>query len=297
MGTVFEATDRANGARVAVKLVDLPDPDSSLRFDREATLLSSLSHPSILRYIAHGRADDSTGFLVTERLEGWDLEHALATRLLSADEVSVLIRAITPPLAAAHAVGIVHRDIKPSNVFLLRGQLDQVRLLDFGIARRVASDAVTRTGTAVGTPAYMAPEQASGDRALGPSADVFSFGALLFHAVTGRPPFIADHVFALLAKVLLEEPPRLRAITPTVPEWLDALVHRMLRKDPQERPTLDDVLRLSADHRTSERDGYSRSTPPSLATVNRRWCRSCSSRGTEHPSASTRGLSQSSPRS
>ena len=267
MGTVFEATDRANGARVAVKLVDLPDPDSSLRFDREATLLSSLSHPSILRYIAHGRADDSTGFLVTERLEGWDLEHALATRLLSADEVSVLIRAITPPLAAAHAVGIVHRDIKPSNVFLLRGQLDQVRLLDFGIARRVASDAVTRTGTAVGTPAYMAPEQASGDRALGPSADVFSFGALLFHAVTGRPPFIADHVFALLAKVLLEEPPRLRAITPTVPEWLDALVHRMLRKDPQERPTLDDVLRLSADHRTSERDGYSRSTPPSLATV------------------------------
>src|SRR6185436_14371654 len=112
-------------------------------------------------------------------------------------------------LAAAHARGIVHRDLKPSNIFLVRQRIDQVKVLDFGIARIGGLTRVTRTGAIIGTPGYMAPEQAQNDRTVDPRADVFSLGCVLFECLTGSPAFAADHLMALMAKVLFTAPPRL----------------------------------------------------------------------------------------
>src|SRR5262249_34339989 len=149
-----------------------------------------------------------------------------------------VVRSAAEALAEAHARGIVHRDIKPSNLFLPNGDLKRLKVLDFGIAHlHFATRAMTRTGTTLGTPGYMAPEQARGDRQVGPPADVFALGCVLFECLTGRPPFVGEHMMAVLAKVLLEEAPRVRELRVDVPVQLDRLVACMLAKDPKLRPS------------------------------------------------------------
>ncbi|MFO0574855.1 MAG: AAA family ATPase [Polyangia bacterium] len=134
-------------------------------------------------------------------------------------------------------------DAEPSNLFLRRGELEDVVILDFGVARYQAhGPAVTGTGVVVGTPEYMAPEQARGQRQVGPSADVFSLGCVLFECLAGHPPFAAEHLTAVLAKILFEEAPRLRSVRPGTPSALDALVGSMLAKDPRHRPADAAVL-------------------------------------------------------
>src|SRR5262249_38519446 len=144
-----------------------------------------------------------------------------------------LVRPAATALAVAHERGIVHRDLKPSNLFLRRGRVDDVVVLDLGIARHVGgADALTHAGTILGTPSYMAPEQAQGLVEITPAAHVFSLGCVLSGCPSGGPPFVANHVFAVLAKVLFEETPRL----PGAPPEVEALVERMLAKDPARRP-------------------------------------------------------------
>ncbi|HEY1335098.1 MAG TPA: protein kinase, partial [Myxococcaceae bacterium] len=138
-------------------------------------------------------------------------------------------------LAVAHAQGIIHRDLQPSNVFLCDWRLDRVKLLDYGIARLVGSTNLTDTGAVVGTPAYMAPEQARGERSLDARADVYALGALLFHCLTGRPPFESETLQGLLVSVMQRPAPRLGERVP-VPRALEDLVSRMLDKDPSRRP-------------------------------------------------------------
>jgi serine/threonine protein kinase len=148
-----------------------------------------------------------------------------------------LIERIADALYAAHQRRIVHRDLKPSNLFLRNGDIEQVTLLDFGIARRATlSHAMTRTGVVVGSPEYMAPEQARGQRDLGASADIFSLGCVLFECLAGRSPFAADIVAGVMAKILFEPPPPLQAYCPNIPKSLEQLVARMLEKDPALRP-------------------------------------------------------------
>ncbi|MDC0746776.1 serine/threonine-protein kinase [Polyangium mundeleinium] len=236
MGSVFQAHDRLVSGPVAIKVLHDHEPSDVARFDREARVLAGLDHPGIVRYVTHGVTSAGEPFLAMEWLAGEDLGARLLRGRLTVAESVAAIGAAAEALATAHARGIVHRDIKPSNVFLVEGALDRVKLLDFGLARMRLSPRFTRTGVVLGTPSYMAPEQAYGAPSLDARVDVFALGAVLFECLTGRPAFAGNHVMSILAKVLLEEPPLLRDLRPEVPASLEALVACMLAKEPADRP-------------------------------------------------------------
>jgi tetratricopeptide (TPR) repeat protein len=249
MGTVFRAIDRLDGSGVALKVLRGSDAGDVERFTQEAAILAELRHPAIVRYVAHG-VDDGRHYLAMEWLEGEDLACRLARRALSASDAVTLVRRAADALACAHARGMVHRDLKPSNLFLPGGDVSRLKLVDFGIARITGQSRLTCTGVLLGTPGYVAPEQLHGDRAVDPRTDVFSLGCVFFECLTGRPAFAGEHALGALAKILLQDAPSARAVCPEVPEALDALILRMLAKDPSRRPRdgaevaaeLDDAL-------------------------------------------------------
>ncbi len=237
MGAVYRANDRATGRLAAVKILHGEATASHReRFARETQLLAELVHPAVVGYLAHGFTDRREPFLAMEWLEGEDVQARLRRLGLTPGESVRLARRVAEALAAAHARGIIHRDIKPSNLFLVGGDIDRVKVLDFGIARLQAADAMTRTGTAIGTPGYMAPEQARGSRDVDAAADVFSLGCVLFECLVGHPPFIGESAMATLAKILLEDAPRLSSVRDGLPAALDDLLARMLAKDRAARP-------------------------------------------------------------
>ncbi len=191
----------------------------------------------MVRYIDHGVAEEGDAYLVMEWLEGEDVRRRLSRTGLSVAEGVVLGLRVAEALAHVHAQGLVHRDIKPANIFLPGGQVAEAKILDFGVVHTAfASMEVTRTGMVVGTPSYMAPEQARGERVVDARADVFSLGCVLYRCLAGRAPFEGKSVLAVLAKVLLEDAPPLRSLRPDVPADLEQLVMSMLRKDPAQRP-------------------------------------------------------------
>jgi tetratricopeptide (TPR) repeat protein len=235
--TVHRAIDRKSGETVALKrLRGQPDGEAMVRFAREAHLLAQLSHPGVVRYVAHGYVEGDL-YLAMEWLEGTTLLERLGKRSLTIAESVTLVHRVAEALGATHASGIVHRDIKPANIFLVHGDPTQVKLLDFGVAYlRFGWAELTQAGAVIGTPGYMAPEQARGDRAHDARADVFSLGCVLYRCLSGKPAFTGPDLVAILAKVLLEEPPPVRTLRPEVPGDLDALVARMLQKRPEDRP-------------------------------------------------------------
>jgi hypothetical protein len=238
MGVVWRTLDRARGATVALKVVHGDGRELAMRFAREARVLRELSHPGIVAYVADGVTERGAPWLAMEWLEGEDLAARLTRGPLSGEASLAVARAIAEALAHAHDRGLVHRDLKPSNVWLVEGDPARAKLLDFGVVRRLdpsASLGRTRAGAMVGTPGYMAPEQARGEQGIDARADLYALGCVLFECVTGRPAFVGEHVMALLAKVLLEEPPRMSSVA-RVPAALDALVGALLEKDPARRP-------------------------------------------------------------
>ncbi|MDC3988007.1 serine/threonine-protein kinase [Polyangium jinanense] len=235
MGSVFRAHDRLSGGPVAVKVLHDREPRDIARFDMEARVLAGLDHPGIVRYVTHGVTRAGEPFLAMEWLAGEELGARLSRGRLTIEESVAVLGAAASALATAHSRGVVHRDIKPSNVFLVDGALDRVKLLDFGLARFPLSPRFTRTGVVLGTPSYMAPEQARGAPSLDARVDVFALGAVLFECLTGQPAFQGEHVMAILAKVLLEDPPPLRKLRPEASVRLEALVACMLAKDPADR--------------------------------------------------------------
>jgi tetratricopeptide (TPR) repeat protein len=270
MGAVYKARDRTSGERVAVKLLSVIGAADRQRFEREARLLSELRHPGIVRYVDHGVTASGEPYLVMEWLEGEDLSERLARARLSADETTALASRVAGALAVAHARGVVHRDIKPSNLFLPAGDINRVKLLDFGVARQTQKTrALTRTGAMIGTPGYVAPEQARGENQVDPRADVFALGCVLFECLTGRPAFEGEHVMAVLVKILFDEAPSARALQPDVPEALDLFVARMLAKSPQDRPldgraVAEEIARLAvsaAGAQAPSDSGQARATP------------------------------------
>ena len=237
MGKVFLARDRVSGEAVAVKVVSEERGHRTARFAREVALLSELSHPGIVRYISHGETPSGALFLVMEWLDGEDLKSRLERAPLTMSEAVTLATRVAEALGAAHARGIVHRDLKPSNLFLPGGRIEQVKVLDFGIAHREGRTPLTQTGTMIGTPGYMAPEQARNGGVIDARVDVFALGCVLFQCLTGTPAFEGGHAVGILGKILFGEAPRVSALWPEVPEDLDALVAQMLAKEPSLRPS------------------------------------------------------------
>ncbi|WP_437597209.1 protein kinase [Sorangium sp. So ce590] len=237
MGVVHRAVDRATGAVVAVKLMREVNERAAARFAREARALAGLEHPHIVRYVAHGVTPTGEPFLAMEWLSGESLAARLSRQGLSVEDSVALARAVAGALGAAHARGIVHRDVKPSNLFLVDGAVDQVKVLDFGIAQLPdATSRLTQTAAVVGTLGYMAPEQARAEReTIDARADVFSLGCVLFECLTGQRAFRAQHPIALLSKLLFVDSPRAAELQPGVPPALDEFVARMLAKDPAAR--------------------------------------------------------------
>jgi tetratricopeptide (TPR) repeat protein len=237
MGTVYVATDQVAGGNVALKVLNSVFEGAIERFRQEARVLAELSHPRIVRYVAQGETETRQPFIAMELLEGEDLGQRLSQRGLTLEECLQLFQRAGEALAFAHERGIVHRDVKPSNLFLVGGSADSVKVLDFGIARfGEPTEALTQTGTLLGTMGYMAPEQAMGSRDVDARADVFALGCVLFECLTGRPAFEGKHAVAILAKVLTEEAPKVSDLRPGIGDALDALVARMLCKDRQGRP-------------------------------------------------------------
>jgi len=236
MGQIYKATDLSTGKIVAAKILLDTSLQHRARFQRETEILERIHHPHVVEYVGSGLGLDGEAFFVMEWLEGEDLLSVLSRRRLSVPEVLMLGSRIASAMGAVHAQGVVHRDLKPSNIFLVDGKLDQPKILDFGIAYYSDATRVTAAGTVVGTPSYMAPEQARSGGKVDATADIFSLGCLLFECLTGEPPFIAEHLVAVLAKVVFEEAPRASEFAPDIPDWLDRLIERMLAKDPAERP-------------------------------------------------------------
>src|SRR3954471_16293060 len=170
MGLVYRAWDRERSSWVALKVLHADGVQDKDRFDREARVLSSLSHPGIVEYVAHG-IDGDRMFLAMEWLVGHDLEeHMRRSRLGVLDAVAIVER-ISGALAVAHDQDVVHRDLKPSNLFLVDGDPERIKILDFGVAKQMASGSIqTKTGAMIGTPGYMAPEQTRGEREIPKSA-------------------------------------------------------------------------------------------------------------------------------
>ncbi len=245
MGEVFRARDRVSGGLVAVKILYASMKGDTDRFWREAQLLAEIGHPRIVKYVAHGIAHANRPYIAMEWLDGEDLGERLTRQGLSLHETMEVVAGTAEALAVLHDKGVVHRDVKPSNIFLPGGRADAVKLLDLGVARLLgATRPSTRSGVMVGTPGYMAPEQARGSKELDARVDVFSLGCVLFECVAGKPAFAGENIAALLAKILLEDPPSLRESGIDVPSALDDLVTRMLSKHPSARPaTAHAVLR------------------------------------------------------
>jgi serine/threonine-protein kinase len=244
MGVVYEAIDATLDRRVAVKCLDVEagkDQTAVSRFQKEALAVSQIGHPNICDVRDRGTTDDGQHYIVMEYLDGVDLSRLAAREgKLAPRRAAGLVRQILSALDAAHRAGIVHRDLKPENVFVVRGDRgrEQVKILDFGIAKQVGDQIVerlTKAGTVVGTPYYMSPEQALGRATIDGRADLWSVGVILYEALTGVLPFRGRSLTEVLASILREEPVPPRRQEPSIPVALEAAVLRALAKDPAGR--------------------------------------------------------------
>jgi serine/threonine-protein kinase len=240
MGVVFEATHTWTGRRVALKLLkpDFVDPKRNARLLVEARSAAALNHPNVVQVLDMGLTDDGVCYLVMELLEGRSLADELAARgALPEAEALSLVLPLLGAIAVTHAGGIVHRDLKPANVFL---RVDAAgrrvpTLLDFGIAKIIEQTGMTKSGTVLGTPHYLSPEQAEGQADIGPAADIWALGVMLYECLTGTLPFGTGLASSVLARVLTDVPVPLRTHAPQVGSALAAAVERALRRDPRAR--------------------------------------------------------------
>ncbi|MDI3341699.1 MAG: protein kinase [Sphaerobacter sp.] len=231
----YLATDTTLGRQVAVKVLReqyASDARVAARFEREARAAASVSHPNIVDVYDTGRDGDIL-YIVMEWVDGTDLKDYIRRRgPLPVPEATRLIREILRGLGAIHRAGIIHRDVKSQNVLI--AQSGTAKLTDFGVARGVLDTGLTDTGMALGTAAYMAPEQATGTT-LTPAADIYAAGVILFEMLTGRLPFPGDNPVQVMYQHVNEPPPRPRSLRPDIPPALEMVVLRALAKDPRDR--------------------------------------------------------------
>ena len=249
MGEVYRAHDTNLNRVVALKLLPVElaaDPERLSRFEQEARAVSSLSHPAIVTIYDAGQIG-SQPYISMELVAGATLREILKSGAIPLRRALRIAGQLSEGLAKAHEAGLVHRDLKPENV---KVSIDGfVKILDFGLAKRVAADTAaevlasaqtamqTAPGMILGTPAYMSPEQASGGRVEFPS-DQFSFGAVLYELLTGRHPFERPTMAETLSAIIREDPPRIADVNPAVPPPVRWIVERCLAKAPDERYAL-----------------------------------------------------------
>lgn len=250
---VYRARDRRLDRDVAAKILHLGhgEPQARERFLREALLGGRISHPNAVKVLDAGE-DGADLYIIMELVAGEDLAARLARAGPLREEEAVAIAVqVLDVLDAAHRVDVVHRDVKPSNILL--GEDGRARLVDFGIAKPLQdlTAGLTRTGEILGTAKYLSPEQARGDPP-GPATDLYAVGAVLFEAISGRPPFIADSPVALVLAHRDETPPPLASVNNAVHPGVAAVVDQALAKDPAQRPSsaaaMGTALRNALEH-------------------------------------------------
>jgi serine/threonine protein kinase len=239
MASVYRGYDPALDREVAIKVIhpSAQSKDFAVRFQREARMVAKLRHPNIVQ-IYHFGIHENTAYMVQELLTGPTLEKRIrdaGRRRMSPERVQTIIAQLASALDFAHAQGIIHRDVKPSNA--LYNAQGQLVLTDFGIARGPQDMARTATGPGVvmGTPSYVAPEQAISSATITPACDIYALGVVLFELVTGQLPFVADTPMGVILKHLYDAPPTPSSLRPDLPPALDALILKALSKEPNER--------------------------------------------------------------
>jgi serine/threonine protein kinase len=279
MGAVLEAIQEPIGRRVAVKVLHrkyAQEPSITARFFNEARAVNLIDHPGIVQVSDYGQLPDGTAYLVMEFLKGETLNLRAKRGGMSLPDIVRVARQIAAALAAAHEKNVFHRDLKPDNIMIVPDHdadtpgRERVKILDFGIAKVAAAEEdakapKTATDVVMGTPRYMAPEQCRGGVAVDGKADVYSMGVLLYELLAGKPPF-SGASGEVLAMHIYEQPPPLRQAAPHVPEEFTVLIHRLLAKKKEERPSMAEVQvaleQMSVRHPTSVLQAIKWTPPP-----------------------------------
>ncbi len=255
MGSVFKVLEKSSGNTLAIKLMKeelVKDSVSVKRFEQEVQACMSLSHPNLINVHGFGRTEDGKPYLIMDYIEGKSLQELLAAEgLLEVDRALAIFINVCSAISVVHENGIVHRDIKPSNIMILKnqsGQEEQVKVLDFGIARVVRADPIagqtlTSTGEIFGSPLYMSPEQCKGEE-VDTRSDIYSLGCVLYETLSGKPPFQGKNPIQTILKHLHEdEPDSLISKKLGVSASLHNVVLKCLAKDPRDRYANVDELR------------------------------------------------------
>ena len=238
MATVFVAHDTKLDRKVAIKLLARRRDASGVlnkRFEREARAEAKIVHPNVVSVHDVGENADGRPYIVMDYVEGEPLSDLIAGTPLSSERVAAIGFGVARALAAAHALGIFHRDVKPANI-IIDGQ-GVPHLMDFGLARELDEDdpGITAPGILVGTANYVAPEQARYGTA-SPAADLYSLGAVLYHALTGEPPFAGGNALDVALRRFEEDPTELRVLVPAADSELTEVIHALLARDVVDRP-------------------------------------------------------------
>lgn len=269
MGIVFRARDPKLNRVVAVKVLApelAVNPNAKRRFVREAQSGAVISHPHVVTIHAVDD-EEKLPFLVMECIVGQSLQQKIdkvgSLRLI---EVLRISKQIAEGLAAAHHQGLIHRDIKPANILLENG-VERVKITDFGLARAIDDVSVTRTGEVAGSPQFMSPEQALGER-VDQRSDLFSLGCVMYAMCAGRSPFRATSIAAAIRRVCDDEPRPLVEINPEVPEWMIAIIGKLLQKNPSERyQSADELVHVFETHLASISNGQAQSESATTANI------------------------------
>jgi serine/threonine-protein kinase len=273
MGVVYKAYQKRLKRLVALKMIlagPHAGPDALLRFRREAEASARLQHPNVVQIYEVGE-HDGRPYLALEFVEGGSLARELRARPPAARDAARLVELVAGALHYAHGRGVVHRDLKPANILLTAD--GQPKVGDFGLAKRLDDDdgGATRTGAVLGTPGYLAPEQAGGQKDVGPAADVWALGATLYELLTGRPPFLADTAQATVLQALRADPVPPTRLRPGLPRDLQTICLKCLEKDPRRRYA--DAAALADDLRRFREGEPVRARPASLWDKSVKWAR------------------------
>jgi WD40 repeat protein/serine/threonine protein kinase len=264
MGLVYKAVQVSINRVVALKMIlsgDYASEQELARFRQEAEAVAGLTHPHVVQLFEYG-THRNLPYFTLEFMEGGSLARKVKDTALSAIDAAALVEKLARGMAAAHARGIIHRDLKPENVLLASDGTPKIA--DFGLAKQIemhgetaltgvtcadqrrpiadVGDSLTRTGAVIGTPSYMAPEQARGDKGIGPAADIWALGAIFYRLLTGRPPFLGDNPFETIKQVLETEPVAPRSLLPNLPRDAETICLKCLRKESDKRYTSADAL-------------------------------------------------------